>query len=117
MSVVTILTKIPWGKIVQYGPVILDMADRLLDTVKKHFGGRVSPPPSGEAPIESLSNRVAQLESNEVEQAELVSKMADQLGSITTAMEVISKRVVLSLVLSSLALLVSIIIVITCYSR
>jgi hypothetical protein len=115
MSALTILTKIPWGKIVQYGPVIVDMAEKIFDKLKETLGKQKPPAriKTGDViSMKTLSDRISQLEANELQQAELVSKMTHEIEDVIEALQILSKRVVLALFLSLAAFLTSFIAII-----
>jgi hypothetical protein len=115
-----ILASVPWGKIVTYAPTIIDTAGKLLDSVRSRFGKKVELPPAGNASdssIAALADRIAALESNEVRQAELVSTIAQQLGSLSTALQVLSQRVALAFFLSLTAIVAAIILAVIVLSR
>jgi hypothetical protein len=112
MSAISLLTKIPWDKIVKYGPIIIDMAERIYDKLKDALGGKsqsASPKKGAKISVEALADRVKELEVNELQQAELVSNMARQSGELSEALQIISKRVLLLSILVALALLTSLV--------
>jgi hypothetical protein len=120
MSAISILSQIPWGKIVSYGPSIIETAGVLLDNVRTRLGkkpGQQAVDSIGSPTLGELVERVSALESNEIRQAELVSKMAEQVGSLSSALEVLSKRVALAIFLSMGAVLASLIAVIIALRR
>jgi hypothetical protein len=120
MSALGILSQVPWGKIISYGPPIIETAGALLDSVRNRFGKKAGSSVGGSEAAPTLNeilDRVSALEANEVRQAELVSKIAEQLGSLSSALEVLSKRVALAFFLSLGALVASLIAVIVALSR
>ncbi len=120
MGAVSLLSSIPWAKIIAYGPTIIETAGTLLDGVKKRFGKNKETQPAP-APVDlsvsALAERIATLEANEVRQAELVSKMAEQLGSLSDALQVLSRRVALAIYLSLAAMVAAFIVIIVVLSR
>jgi hypothetical protein len=82
---------VPWIKIVQLVPSIVDVSRELLKLSK-----RTPPqPPTVANTIESeseLAQRVMALEENERRQAELVSQMAQQLDVLSQAITVLHRR-------------------------
>lgn len=106
MSAATIISKIPWGKIKKYGPIIIKTASILYEKLKERFGKK-DPNKSEPSSTQSLEDRISRLESNELQQAELVSNIAKQLEELTTGLEITSKRATLSLVFSAVALAVT----------
>jgi hypothetical protein len=118
MSAVTAISKIPWDKIAKYGPIIIATAGKLFESIRTHFGNKTESSLNEKKDAEiSLADRISRLESNEVQQAELVSKIANQLGSLTSALEVVSKRAFLSLILSAIALVAALILIILLLMR
>jgi hypothetical protein len=83
---------VPWLQIVQLVPSIVDVSRELLKRTK------ATPPPAERAllPADSheLAARVIALEENERRQAELISKMADQLAGLTRAVTILHRRVI-----------------------
>jgi hypothetical protein len=92
-----VVAAIPWEKIIKYGPVLVDLADRLLDTIKKNIprlsGGANQKEPS----LADLAKRLTSLENNEIQQAELVSQIAGQLESLTKALQVMHARILITM--------------------
>jgi hypothetical protein len=103
------------GNIVKYGPTIAETAGIIYGKIKKHFFHE-----NGSIPIQSdnslkdLSDRISELEINEVEQAELVQKMANQLNDISIGMKVLYDRIILSFIYSGVAILLAIIALVFC---
>jgi len=112
MSAVTILTKIPWSKIVMYGPTVVDMAERIFAKVKETFGKQKPPAqiePGDVISMTTFSDRISRLESNELQQAELISKMTHEIEEIIPVLQILSKRALLAMSLSALAFFASVI--------
>jgi len=103
MSFVSVASTIPWNKIVKMAPSIIDAATTIWEKVSKTIGlnKRGKEVPS----LENLNKRIEQLESNEIQQAELVKNMAGQVGELSTALQVISKRLFLVTILAVTALI------------
>ena len=82
---------VPWLKIVQLAPSIIDMSRELLKLSKK----TPEQPPTVLNTIESeseLAQRIVALETNERRQAELVNQMAQQLDVLSQAVTVLHRR-------------------------
>src|SRR4051812_22185295 len=82
---------VPWLKIVQLAPSIIDVSRELLKITKK----TPSRPPTVANTLESeseLAYRIVALEENERRQAELVSQMAQQLEVLSEAVTVLHRR-------------------------
>jgi hypothetical protein len=83
---------VPWLKIVQLVPSIVDVSRELLKLSKR----APQQPPAAPNTIESeseLAQRILALEENERRQAELVSRMAQQLEVLSQAITVLHRRV------------------------
>ena len=81
---------VPWLKIVQLAPSIIDVSRELLKLSKK-----TPQPPIVANTLESeseLGQRIVALEENERRQAELVSQMAQQLDVLSQAVTVLHRR-------------------------
>lgn len=108
------------GPLVKYAPIILDMADRIYGKIKDAMAKQAQPAAGtrGESiPMSSLAERILRLESNELQQAELDSKIARQLSDITAVLQTVSRNAVISLVLGGLAILLSLVSVILTVTR
>src|SRR4051812_36198364 len=82
---------VPWLKIVQLAPSIIDVSRELLKLSKK----TPEQPPAVLNTLESeseLAQRVVALETNERRQAELVNQMAQQLDVLSQAVTVLHRR-------------------------
>jgi hypothetical protein len=82
---------VPWLKIVQLAPSIIDMSRELLKLSKK----TPEQPPTVLNTLESeseLAQRIVALETNERRQAELVNQMAQQLDVLSQAVTVLHRR-------------------------
>lgn len=82
---------VPWLKIVQLAPSIIDVSRELLKLSKK----TPSQPPTVANTLESeseLALRIVALEENERRQAELISQMAQQLDGLSQAVTVLHRR-------------------------
>jgi hypothetical protein len=120
MGLPPVVSAIPWGKIITYGPTIVETAGALLDSVRKRFGkkkGAAASPDQADLSLAALADRVSALEANEVRQAELVADMANQLGDISKALEVMSKRIALATYVSLTALVAVLILVAVVFSK
>jgi hypothetical protein len=73
---------IPWFQIVKLVPEIVSLSKQLLQQTKTAQSTRAKP----------LEERVAELEVNERNQAELVASMAQQLAAMTDALTVLRKQ-------------------------
>ncbi|RPI01264.1 MAG: hypothetical protein EHM72_06910 [Calditrichaeota bacterium] len=98
MSAFSILAKIPWVKIARYGPTIYTEADKIYKLIQ---GKLVTETKS------SLDERIKILETNELQQAELVKHIARQVGDVSSALQTMSKRIQISLILSLIAFIMA----------
>ncbi|MBL8268243.1 hypothetical protein [Steroidobacter sp.] len=81
---------VPWLQIVQLVPSIVEVSRELLKRTK-----RLPPPEDVPLPqnTDELVQRVLTLEDNERRQAELVSKMAEQMSYLTRAVTSLHRQV------------------------
>jgi hypothetical protein len=82
---------VPWLKIVQLAPSIIDVSRELLKLTKK----TPTQPPTVANTLESeseLAQRIFALEENERRQAELISQMAQQMDDLSQAVTVLHRR-------------------------
>lgn len=102
----SILKAIPWKEIAKLASIILSEAIFL----KKSSGGKNGKEDSkNELALNKLNERIVKLEENETKQAELVKNISEQLSNVTTAAEILSKRLIYLLIMSCAAILISII--------
>jgi hypothetical protein len=94
--IVSVLTKIPWAKIAVATPIIIEGVKQFNEMIRGWFD-REKP--------KKLEDRINEIENFEKEQAKLVSNIGLQIENITTAVQVMSKRVNYFIVLSLLAFL------------
>jgi hypothetical protein len=91
--------------ILQKAPEIITIAKRLADSVK-----------AGRKTVD-LAERVADLEKNEAQQAELVKAMARQINDMTTLIRVLNGRVWVFLTCSLLALVLAVAALVKSFAR
>jgi len=90
--IIGILAKIPWKEIVKYGPVIIDTASSLLS---RNRSNRLDP-------AETVEMRIARLEQNEKDQAELIKDMAERQELLIQGIRVLNARLNISLSISAI---------------
>ncbi|GEM_PF-5418054 len=113
MGTFAILSLIPWDTIFKYSPAIVDAGQKLFNSVNKYFGGAGKE--NGrqhKTSLEQLDKRIRLLEQNEIDQADLIEKIALQINELSIAAKIISNRTLLALSLSSLSLIISIVLVV-----
>jgi len=93
VTVVSALTKIPWAKIGTIATILLEISDKINKTIKD-WPVRKS---------KKLEERINDLELFEEEQMKFVNNISLQVDNLTTALQIVSKRVGYFLVLSLLA--------------
>lgn len=111
MSLITIAAAaIPWDKIISLMPVIINSARGVMDKNKKQSKLLLE---DNSSDIRELKMRVEELEANERLQAKLVEDIAVQLGELTKAMNIISNRVIVGLVIAVASLILGIVGILT----
>lgn len=90
--IIRILSKIPWKEIIKYGPVIIDTASSLLS---RNRSTRIDP-------AETVEMRIARLEQNEKDQAELIKDMAERQEILVQSIQVLDARLKISLIISAI---------------
>ena len=83
---------VPWLKIVQLVPSILDVSRELLKRTKRLPAANDDA--ALPAPVDELGPRIAALEENERRQAELVNQMAEQNAALARAVTALHSRLV-----------------------
>jgi hypothetical protein len=81
-SIIRVLAKIPWKEIIKYGPVIVNTATNLLSRNKS---ARINP-------ADTIEIRIARLEQNEKDQAELIKNMAERQEILVQSIQVLNAR-------------------------
>ena len=118
MGVFTVLSMIPWDKIFKYTPIIVEAGEKIFNSVNKYFG---SDSKEGGKPhkvsMEQLNKRITLLEQNELEQADLIEKIAVQINELSIAAKIISNRTLLALSISSLSLVISLVLLVIRFVR
>lgn len=106
-----LLTKIPWTQIIKYSPLILKTSKEVYENVRDYIAKRGKRPNEISASSDSaeLEKRISALERNELMQAELVAKMAEQIQNLTEAVRVLAIRLNYAFWFSFLAILISLI--------
>ncbi|MEK6741975.1 MAG: hypothetical protein AABZ15_00030 [Nitrospirota bacterium] len=90
--IIGILAKIPWKEILKYGPVIIDTASNLLS---KNRSAKIGP-------ADTVEIRIARLEQNEKDQAELIKSMAERQEILVHSIQVLNARLNISLLIAVL---------------
>jgi len=80
--IVGVLSRIPWKEIVKYGPVIIDAASNLLSRNRSAKTGSA----------DTVEVRIARLEQNEKDQAELIKNMAERQEILVQSIQVLNTR-------------------------
>jgi hypothetical protein len=88
--IIGILAKIPWKEILKYGPVIIDRASSLLS---RNRAARIDL-------SDTVEKRIARLEQNENDQAELIKDMAERQEILVQSIRVLHARLNILLFLS-----------------
>ncbi len=98
-----------WKPLLPYIPSIIDSAAKLYETIRKSVSKTGAQNRGADAATSEadLAKRVASLEENEIEQAKLVQNMAEQLSNMTTAINLLSKRILIALTLSIAAIAIA----------
>ena len=118
MGVLTILSIIPWDKILKYSPIIVEAGEKIFSSVNKYFGNASKEGgKQHKVSLELLDKRITLLEQNELEQADLIEKIAVQLNELSNASKIISSRTLLALSISSLSLVVSLVLLIIIFVK
>jgi hypothetical protein len=103
-----LFSKIPWKHVIGYAPEIIEVAQKIYDNVRKTLGLKGSPGSRSakkrEPTLAEVDRRLERLEGNELQQAELVRDMARQVGELSAALRILSRRLLLAFVLTAAAL-------------
>lgn len=93
--VVNILTKIPWKEIAMTLPAVIEGLNKLNDIVRGYIPKKSEIPTSGkkEIKLSDLDERITNIEMFEKAQSELIVQIGNQLEIVTSALQVVSKRV------------------------
>lgn len=93
--VASAFTKISWDLIIAAIPVVIKEGKELLIFVNKYFPKKSGIPTTGnkEIKLSDLDERITNIELFEKEQSELIVQIGNQLENVTSALQVVSKRV------------------------
>jgi len=103
---------VPWIQIVQLMPSILDVSRELLKRTRRQAALDATAPADSLPANGTLEARVRALEENERRQAELVTKMADQLAQLTvavTALHLQARRLVIGQIATTMIAIVALV--------
>jgi hypothetical protein len=108
-----LLTKIPWTQIIKYSPLILKASKDIYENVRDYISKKGKRPGdvSSAPDIAELEKRITALERNELAQAELAEKMAEQIQNLTEAVRVLSIRLNYAFWFSFIAIIISIVVI------
>ena len=110
MGALAILSIIPWDTIFKYSPIILEAGQKLFSSVNKYFGSNLKEGgKTKRVSLEQLEGRIKLLEQNELDQADLIEKIAVQINELSIAAKIISNRTLLALSISSASLIISLV--------
>ena len=90
--IIRVLAKIPWKEIIKYGPVIMNTASNLLS---RNRSARIDP-------ADTVEIRIARLEQNEKDQAELIKSMAERQEILVQSIQVLNARLKIAFIISLL---------------
>jgi len=99
-----------WKPILPFIPSIIDTATKLYDAIQKtsNKSSKKSHVIDLSTSVTDIAKRVSSLEENEIAQAKLVQNMAEQLSNVTTAINLLSKRIAIALTLAICAVFIAI---------
>jgi len=97
------LRAVPWGTILANAPSIVRSADALVSRT------RIRPDAPSRDDVQALVDRIAALERNHRDTAELLTQMTAQISALTTAGEVLEARAQWLLVATIVASVVSVV--------
>ena len=83
---------VPWAQIVRLMPSILELSHELLKRTRRSSPSEAPAPNESDPAIAALEGRIARLEENERNQAELVTNMAEQLEQLTVAVTTLHRQ-------------------------
>lgn len=102
------LTRIPWNTLITQAPAILEGAIGLLNAIPRSQGKR-APNKSNEDTVQQLQRRLDSFEASYLQNAEIVTQIADQLQTVTSTLQVLGARLKLLLSLSLAGLMLGLI--------
>ena len=104
-----ILTKIPWKEIAMALPAVIEGLNKLNDIVRGYIPKKSEIPTSGkkEIKLSDLEERITNIELFEKEQSELIVQIGNQLENVTSALQVVSKRVNYFIVVASVGFVIA----------
>ena len=104
MGPIQLFAKIPWKHVIGYAPEIAVVAQKILENVRKTLRMKGKPGAAGPGARDlspaGLDRRLERLEANEIQQAELVRDMARQVGELSAALGIVSRRLALATALA-----------------
>ena len=104
LAIFPALAKINWAKAIPPAIAIAEAARKLYDTKKKHEKTTKAKPEKENALSEAIA-RIKTMEDGELEKAELISGIADQIGFLGNSLQTVNARIKLVLSISIMAIL------------
>lgn len=91
----------PWWKLITNGAAIAEVAKQIFNTINKAKAS--APPPTGD--IRDLLFRIDYLEKNELKQAELIKKMAEQMNEMSSKIKTANILAIISLIVAAISII------------
>jgi hypothetical protein len=89
-----------WWKLISNGATIAELAKTIFNTVSKDKA--TAPPPSND--IRDLLYRLDYLEKNEVKQAELIKRMAEQMNDMSSKIKTANILAIISIIVAAISI-------------
>jgi hypothetical protein len=100
----TVLKALPWKTIISQAPTVVDAANRLLSQTRRRQANSGNPNPH-----DALVERIEALEEHDRADAAVMKQLAEEVAALARAAQVMAIRMRMVLVLSVVAILISVV--------
>jgi len=96
-------------EVAKWGPVIAEAGKKIYDNTKEMFGNKPSQRENSTTiTVQELDEKVSQLEQNDLDQAKLLSEMAQQTDNLSKLTNVLATRIMYAIIIASISLIITI---------
>jgi len=100
-------------EVIKYGPLIAEAGKKIYDNTKDMFGRKSQQKGTTTSlTVQELDKKIAQLEQNDLEQAKLISDMAQQNENLSILANALAKRFWIAMIIASFSIILSLLLLI-----
>jgi|SRR5690606_6710605 len=96
-------------EVVKWGPLVAKAGSEIYDQTKEMFGNKASQTETSTTlTVQDLNKKIIQLEQNDLDQAKLLSEMAQQTDNFSKLTKSLAIRILYATIISSIALVIAV---------